>query len=214
MVRWVVGSILHGVDPLSYFSFQPVLHDWCNKGRDMYYPVCGMIHIKEPYVAAVGFLSRYLSGPLPYVWHHITVNKIFPSLWHVDPGMAVDLELGLTGVEPGKISTTLYCYVMNMDEPLALHVEFEVKVTHQSSDTIFFYPDLWIFCIFSLLYIFPYVNDSCSSHMTLTSFFLLCSDGLDVLFVSPRCYFWTWCFQSFVTFKYYNNIVTYFRACY
>ena len=23
MVRWVVGSILHGVDPLSYFSFQP-----------------------------------------------------------------------------------------------------------------------------------------------------------------------------------------------
>ena len=25
MVRWVVGSILHGVDPLSYFSFQPVL---------------------------------------------------------------------------------------------------------------------------------------------------------------------------------------------
>ena len=30
MVRWVVGSILHGVDPLSYFSFQPVLHDWWN----------------------------------------------------------------------------------------------------------------------------------------------------------------------------------------
>ena len=77
MVRWVVGSILHGgpielflvpasapcvfimlskmelcgksvcswysgssdqsfmVDPLSYLLFQPVLHDWCNKG-------CGM----------------------------------------------------------------------------------------------------------------------------------------------------------------------------
>ena len=48
MVQWVVGSILHGVDPLSYFSFQPVLHDWCNKGRGMYYPVCGMVHIKEP----------------------------------------------------------------------------------------------------------------------------------------------------------------------
>ena len=48
MVRWVVGSILHGVDPLSYFSFQPVLHDWCNKGRGMCYPVCGMLHIKEP----------------------------------------------------------------------------------------------------------------------------------------------------------------------
>ena len=48
MVRWVVGSILHGVDPLSYFSFQPVLHDWCDKGRGMCYPVCGMVHIKEP----------------------------------------------------------------------------------------------------------------------------------------------------------------------
>ena len=41
MVRWVVGSMLHGVDPLSFFSFQPVLHDWCNK-------VCGIMHIKEP----------------------------------------------------------------------------------------------------------------------------------------------------------------------
>ena len=61
--------------PLSYFSFQPVLHDWCNKGRGMCYPVCGMVHIKEPllllervvYVAAAGFLSHYLSGLLPYV---------------------------------------------------------------------------------------------------------------------------------------------------
>ena len=31
-----------------YFSFQPVLHDWCNIGCDMYYPVCGMMHIEEP----------------------------------------------------------------------------------------------------------------------------------------------------------------------
>ena len=30
------------------FSFQPVLHDWCNKGRGMCYAVCGMMHIKEP----------------------------------------------------------------------------------------------------------------------------------------------------------------------
>ena len=26
----------------------PVLHDWCNKGHGMCYPVCGMVHIKEP----------------------------------------------------------------------------------------------------------------------------------------------------------------------
>ena len=50
MVRWVVGSILHGVDPLSYFSFQPVLLDWFNKGHGMYYPARGMMHIKEPLV--------------------------------------------------------------------------------------------------------------------------------------------------------------------
>ena len=51
MVRWVVGSILHGVDPLSYFSFQPVLHDWCNKGCGMCYPVCRIVHIKYPIAA-------------------------------------------------------------------------------------------------------------------------------------------------------------------
>ena len=33
---------------LSYFLFQPVLHDLCNKGCGMCYPVCGMLHIKEP----------------------------------------------------------------------------------------------------------------------------------------------------------------------
>ena len=33
---------------LHYFSFQPVLHYWCNKGHGMCYPVCGMMHIKEP----------------------------------------------------------------------------------------------------------------------------------------------------------------------
>ena len=35
------------VNPLSYFSFQPVLHDWCNKGHGVYYPVCLIMHIKE-----------------------------------------------------------------------------------------------------------------------------------------------------------------------
>ena len=44
-------------------------HNWCNKGRDMCYPLSGMMHIKserEAYVAAAGFLSPYLSGSLPY----------------------------------------------------------------------------------------------------------------------------------------------------
>ena len=43
------SSSSRGVDPLSYYySFQPVLNDWCNKGRGMCYPVCGMVYIKEP----------------------------------------------------------------------------------------------------------------------------------------------------------------------
>ena len=32
-------QITHGVNPLSYFSFQPVLHDWYNKGLAMYHPL-------------------------------------------------------------------------------------------------------------------------------------------------------------------------------
>ena len=75
MMRWVVGSILHGVDPLSYFLFQPVLHDLCNKGCGMCNPVCEMVHIKEllllservAHVVAVGFPSYYMCGTLPCV---------------------------------------------------------------------------------------------------------------------------------------------------
>ena len=36
------------VDPLSYFLLQPVLRNRCNEGCGMGYPVCGMVHIKEP----------------------------------------------------------------------------------------------------------------------------------------------------------------------
>ena len=35
------------VDSLSYFSFNPVLPNWCIKGCGMCYPICGMVHIKD-----------------------------------------------------------------------------------------------------------------------------------------------------------------------
>ena len=35
------------VDTMTYFSIKSVLHDWCNKGHGMCYPVCGMVNIKE-----------------------------------------------------------------------------------------------------------------------------------------------------------------------
>ena len=71
MVRWVVGSILHGVDPLTYFSFQPVLHDWYNKGHGMCYPVCGMVHIKEP-LLLIGKRQRVSFLTIRMVLNHMS----------------------------------------------------------------------------------------------------------------------------------------------
>ena len=55
------------------FLFQSVIHNWCNKGHGMYYPVCEMRHIKEPLLlirksspCSCGSkipLSLYLIGP-------------------------------------------------------------------------------------------------------------------------------------------------------
>ena len=36
---------------LSYSSFQPVLHEWCNKGCGMCYPVCGLMQNKRTLAA-------------------------------------------------------------------------------------------------------------------------------------------------------------------
>ena len=54
------------VDPLSDFSFQPVPHDWCNKGRSMCYPVCGMMYIKDP-LLLIGKIS--LCGGSGFLYH-------------------------------------------------------------------------------------------------------------------------------------------------
>ena len=82
-ISQLYGAMGHRINPSwwthwkKYFSFQPVLHDWCNKGHGMCCPVCGMVHIKEPLLLIrKNSLSHYLSGALPYVWHHITVNKM------------------------------------------------------------------------------------------------------------------------------------------
>ena len=36
------------VDPSNDFLFLEVLYDWYNKEHGMCYPVCGMVHIKDP----------------------------------------------------------------------------------------------------------------------------------------------------------------------
>ena len=82
--------------PLSYFSFHPVLDDWCNKGRGMCYLVCGMVHIKEPLLlmgkssacGSSGFplsLSEWYFTICPTPYNHkwnvlnASLNKTFPS---------------------------------------------------------------------------------------------------------------------------------------
>ena len=64
--------LLFPISPLNYFSFQPVLHDWCNKCLGICYPVCGVMHIKEPLLligksSPCGGSEFPLSGSLPYV---------------------------------------------------------------------------------------------------------------------------------------------------
>ena len=61
-VRWDHGNMTPINNPLSYFLFQPVLHDWCNKGRGIYYPVCKIVHIKEEPLLLIGKSSPCSDG--------------------------------------------------------------------------------------------------------------------------------------------------------
>ena len=47
-VRACVRDALAEQSLIHYFSFQPVLHNWCNKGHGMCYPICRVVYIKEP----------------------------------------------------------------------------------------------------------------------------------------------------------------------
>ena len=47
-VRACVRDALAERSLIRYFSFQPVLHNWCNKGHGMCYPICRVVYIKEP----------------------------------------------------------------------------------------------------------------------------------------------------------------------
>ena len=68
MMQWVIGSIPHsGLTALFLVPASAPLQMYqrlCNKGYGMCYHVCGE---RVAHVVAAGFLSRYLSGPLPYV---------------------------------------------------------------------------------------------------------------------------------------------------
>ena len=81
------GVLGRRVDPLSYFSFHPVLHD-----RGVYYPVCGMVHIIEsllligknsPCIGGSGFplsLSEWSFTICPTAYNHKFKNVLSGSL--------------------------------------------------------------------------------------------------------------------------------------
>ena len=64
------------VDPLSYFTYQPVLHDWCNKGCGMCCPVCRMVYINRNLAAKQKSLCSGGSGfPLSLFEWSFTILK-------------------------------------------------------------------------------------------------------------------------------------------
>ena len=104
MVRtFAHGAMGRPTDPSwigkSYFTFQPVFHDWCNKGCCMCYPVCGMVYIKDPLLligkscpcsGGIGFplsLSEWSFTICPTPYNRINVlsaslNETFPSFYN------------------------------------------------------------------------------------------------------------------------------------
>ena len=116
------------VDPLSYFSFQPVVHDWCNKGCGMCYPVCGMMHIKEPLLligksspcGSSGFLLSLSEWSFTiWVFAHGEMGR------RIDPSLSGPIELFLvsasvmTGLTKAAVCVILTGMV-HIKEPLLL----------------------------------------------------------------------------------------------
>ena len=113
MVQWVVGSIPHG-GPIQVNVLQ------CNKGCGMccpirdgaYIPWCQLERVAHV-VAAVGFLSHYLSGPLPYIWHHITIIKCvecFIKKTHFLPSSSQCSTASVTKAVVCAILSVRWCY--------------------------------------------------------------------------------------------------------
>ena len=72
------------VDLLCYFSFQPMQHDWINKGHGMCYPVYRMVHIKDPLLlmkkgspCSGGSRFPLLLSKWSCTICHIILNKMF-----------------------------------------------------------------------------------------------------------------------------------------
>lgn len=50
-------------------------------------------------------------------------------LMSTGPHSRADMEVSITGCRVGKMHEVAWCHVKNLDGPVALHVDFEVKVS-------------------------------------------------------------------------------------
>ena len=96
----------------------------CNKGRGMCYPVCGMVHIKEP-LLLIGKSSPCGGSGFPlslseWSWSHITVNKMcwvrrkiktFPSFLPISIYLPTYLPIYLITYLPTNLPTYIPIYL-------------------------------------------------------------------------------------------------------
>ena len=95
------------MNPLSYFSFQPVHHNWYNKACGMCYLVCGMVQIKEP-LLLIGKSSPCGGSGFPlllYIRYHATVNTSALNTFYLQLG---DVELRMTQIIRSNLMPRLH----------------------------------------------------------------------------------------------------------
>ncbi|CAL1533794.1 unnamed protein product [Lymnaea stagnalis] len=75
-------------------------------------------------------MANHSYSTIAFQWETYTKSymiEVEPPLGELDPGMAMDLEISITGVEPGPIDHTLLCHVVHMEKPLHLRIQAEFK---------------------------------------------------------------------------------------
>ena len=106
------------VDPLSSFLFHPVLHYWCNKGCGMYYPICGIVHIKEPLllIRKSSLCSDGSRFPLSLgarcssvvrVFGHGSMGRRIDPSWLTHWALSCSIQCFTTGVTKAVVCTIL-----------------------------------------------------------------------------------------------------------
>ena len=128
MVRWVVRSILHEVDLLSSFSFQPVLHE---REREMFYLTTHSTHFIYGYMASdiwlrtilivrketrcrhIGYSYRLTARVLLYAPSHRQDNT-YHSLCYTSRG-------ALAGTRFKKKEKSVVCQIKNTKSKIYKH---------------------------------------------------------------------------------------------